>query len=154
MKSSTYRWVIGCLSGVIAILIAFLVLKETGTILVSFPDCLSLTATVSSLILSVVAMFYTFYSGRDTQKISEQIKTSISEIDNKVLRISEEAGANSEVLGEVKQGMAEAVSAIQTISKAIEKFQPDQVTQQEKDEILKDMESTKNSMLMFLDKMK
>ena len=65
MKSSTYKWIIGCLLAVIVILIAYLVVAENDIISVSFSECLSVAATLSSLILSVIAMLYTYYSGRE-----------------------------------------------------------------------------------------
>ncbi len=154
MKSNTYKWIIGCLLGIIGILVAFLITKENKIIDVSFSECLSLAATISSLILSVIAMLYTYYSGRDTMNVYSQIKTSISGIDTQVLRISEKAKSNSEALEQISRAMSESVVAIQTTSKVLETVQQGKITEQEKKAVIESMESTKNSMLMFLNRMK
>jgi hypothetical protein len=84
LKSSTYKWIIGCLLGIIVILITYLILSENDILCISFADALSMASTLSSLILSVIAMFYTYYSGRDAQSIYVQIKNTIKEIDVQV----------------------------------------------------------------------
>lgn len=154
MKTCTYKWIIGCLTGVIVILIAFLISKEVGIITVSFSECLSLAATLSSIILSVVAMFYTFFSGRDTMKISTQIQSAIKEINTKVAQVSEEAKTNSETLVRMKDAMKDVEMAFQATSQALATFQQEQITEQEREIVIKNIQSTKNSMMMFLEKMK
>lgn len=154
MKSSTYKWIIGCLSGVIVILVAVLVTKEIGIIRISFSECLSLSATLSSLILSIVAMLYTYYSGRDSANIYGQIKSSVKEIDTKVLQISEEAKANSEALRKINDAMSDIEKAVLATSQVLDTLQQDQLTEQEKKAAIESIQNTKNSMLMFLNRMK
>lgn len=96
MKSSTYKWIIGCLLGIIVILITYLILSENGIICVSFADAVSMASTLSSLILSVIAMLYTYYSGRDAQNIYVQIQRTIKEINGQVEKVSEDTKKNSE----------------------------------------------------------
>lgn len=147
MKSSTYKWIIGCLIGIIVILTAFLIVKEVGLITVSFSECLSVAATLSSLILSVVALLYTYYSGRDTIAISDQIKNSMKEIDTKVLQISEAAKSNSETL-------ADMTSTIIAVSEVLNTLNQEHITDQEKQVAIENIQHTKSSMLMFLEKMR
>lgn len=136
------------------ILVAFLVTKELGLITVSFSECLSVAATLSSLILSVIAMFYTYSSGQDTLNISNQIKNSVKEIDAKVLKISEEATANSEALANMKDTVLNVEIAILSVSQALDTLQQEQITEQDKEAVIENIKNTKSSMLMFLDKMK
>lgn len=151
MKGSTYKWIIGCLLGVIVVLTSFLVTKEIGIIRISFSECLSVAATLSSLILSVIAMLYTYYSGRDSSNIYSQIENSVNELDAEVLRMSEEAKANSEVLKQICVAMTEMEK---TTSEVLDTLQQGQITEQEKKAAIESIQNTKSSMLMFLERMK
>ena len=153
-SSATYKWIIGCLIGVIIILIAFLVVKEANIITVSFSECLSVTATLSSLILSVIAMFYTYYSGRDTIAISNQIQNTIKEIDRQVQQVSGETKKNSEILTRITEGIQDVESAISMSSRALETIQQKTLSEQEKQSAIENIEKTKNTMIMFLNKMR
>ena len=154
MKSSTYKWIIGCLSGIIIILVAFLVVKEEHIVSVSFSECLSVSATLSSLILSVVAMLYTYYSGRDTITISNQIQNTIKEVDKQVQQISGETKKNSEILTKITDALHYVEGAVNTSSKALATIQQKTLSEQEKQSAIADIEQTKNTMIMFLNKMR
>lgn len=154
MKSSTYKWIIGCLIGVIVILVAFLVVKENNIICVSFSECLSVAATLSSLILSVIAMLYTYYSGRDTQTISNQIQNTIKEIDKQIQQVSGDTKKNSEMLARIREGIHDVEDAISTSSAALSTIQQGTISEQEKQSAIENIEKTKSSMVMFLNKMR
>ena len=154
MKSSTYKWIIGCLIGVIVILIAFLVVKENNIICVSFSECLSVAATLSSLILSVIAMLYTYYSGRETQTISNQIQNTIKEIDKQIQQVSGDTKKNSEMLTRIREGIQDVEDAISTSSAALTTIQQAALSEKEKQSAIENIEKTKNSMVMFLNKMR
>lgn len=154
MKSSTYKWIIGCLIGVIVILVTFLIVKENDIIRVSFSECLSVAGTLSSIILSVVAMFYTYFSGRDTIKISNEIQNTVKEVNKQVEQVSGETKQNTEMLMKVKEGIQCVESAVSTSSEALETIQQKDFSEQEKQVAIHNIERTRNSMQMFLEKMK
>lgn len=153
MKSNTYKWIIGCLLGIIVIMIAYLVLKENEIICVSFSETLSLTATISSLILSVIAMLYTYYAGRDTGNVSVQIQSTIKEVDRQVQKVSEDTRRNSEALAKMTDGVLLISQAINLSSEAVDTFKKKDASEEEKKSAIETIEKSKNSMMMFLEKM-
>lgn len=153
MKNSTYKWIIGCLLGVIVVLITYLVLRENNMISVSFSECLSVASTISSLILSVIAMLYTYYSGRDTGNISAQIQNTIKEVDRQVQKVSEDTRKNSETLAKIIEGTQTILNAVNSSSEAFQTIQEEHVSEQERQNAMETIEKSKNSMLMFLKKM-
>lgn len=155
MKSNTYRWIIGCLIGTIIILIAYLVLQEKDVIKVSFSECLSMAATLSSLILSIIAMLYTYYSSRDINEISNQIQNTIKEVNKQVQQVSEDTRRNSELLIRVREGILDVESALKTSSLALTAIQQETFTTEKgRQSAIENIEKTQNSMIMFLNKMK
>lgn len=153
MKNSTYKWMIGCLLGVIVVLITYLVLRENKMISVSFSECLSLASTISSLILSVIAMLYTYYSGRDTGNISAQIQSTIKEVDRQVQRVSEDTRKNSETLAKIVEGTQTILNVVSSSSEAFQTMQEENASEQERQNAIETIEKSKNSMMMFLKKM-
>ncbi len=153
MKNSTYKWIIGCLLGVIVVLITYLVLRENNMISVSFSECLSVASTISSLILSVIAMLYTYYSGRDTGNISAQIQNTIKEVDRQVQNVSEDTRKNSETLAKIIEGTQTILNAVNSSSEAFQTIQEEHISEQERQNAMETIEKSKNSMLMFLKKM-
>ncbi|EOS36013.1 hypothetical protein AALC16_17730 [Lachnospiraceae bacterium 29-91] len=153
MKNSTYKWIIGCLLGFIVVLITYLVLRENNMISVSFSECLSVASTISSLILSVIAMLYTYYSGRDTGNISAQIQNTIKEVDRQVQNVSEDTRKNSETLAKIIEGTQTILNAVNSSSEAFQTIQEEHISEQERQNAMETIEKSKNSMLMFLKKM-
>ena len=153
MKSNTYKWIIGCLLGIIVIMIAYLVLKENEIICVSFSETLSLTATISSLILSVIAMLYTYYAGRDTGNVSVQIQSTNKEVDRQVQKVSEDTRRNSEALAKMTDGVLLISQAINLSSEAVDTFKKKDASEEDKKSAIETIEKSKNSMMMFLEKM-
>lgn len=153
MKNNTYKWIIGCLIGVIILLVSFLVVKENDVISVSFSECLSVAATLSSLILSIIAMLYTYYSGRDTATVSSQIQKMIDEVNKQTQQVSKETQKNSEMLTKIREGIYHIANGADTYSKALETIQQDTISDQDKQAVIHNIENTRNSMLMFLGKM-
>ncbi|CVH75582.1 hypothetical protein BN3662_01046 [Clostridiales bacterium CHKCI006] len=153
MKSSTYIWIIGCLLGIIVILITYLILTENGVICISFADALSIASTLSSLILSVIAMFYTYYSGRDAQNIYIQIQSAIKEINRQVEKVSDDTKKNSETLVRITDGVQNIISAVASSSEALDTMRKESVSENERREAVEVIEKSKNSMIMFLKKM-
>jgi len=153
LNKSTYKWIIGCLLGIIVILITYLILNENDIICVSFADSLSMASTLSSLILSVIAMLYTYYSGRDTQNIYTQIQSTIKEINGQVEKVSNDTKKNSETLTKITDGIQNIISAITSSSEALDSIQKDNLSENDKKEAVEAIEKSKNSMMMFLKKM-
>jgi predicted PurR-regulated permease PerM len=153
LKNSTYKWIIGCLLGVIIVLITYLVLRENNMISVSFSECLSVASTISSLILSVIAMLYTYYSGRDTGNISAQIQNTIKAVDRQVQNVSEDTRKNSETLAKIIEGTQTILNAVNSSSEAFQTIQEEHISEQERQNAMETIEKSKNSMLMFLKKM-
>lgn len=153
MKNSTYKWIIGCLLALIVILTTYLILKENNVIYISFSDALSLASTISSLILSVIAMLYTYYSGRDTGSIFAQIQNTFKEVDKQVQKVSDDTKKNSETLIKMTEGIQLISQAINVSSEAVDTFKKEDVSEEDKQSAIKTMEQSKNSMMMFLKKM-
>lgn len=153
MKSSTYKWIIGCLIAAIVILVAYLVVNENGIISVSFSECLSVAATLSSLILSVIAMLYTYYSGHETTDISSKIQGTLTEVNNQVAIISNETKKNAETLAKMIDGIQHLQNAIATSSNALKTLEQEKLTEEDKHSAIENIQNTNNSMLMFLNRM-
>lgn len=154
MQNSTYKWIIGCLIGVIIVLVSFLVVKENNIISVSFSECLSVAATLSSLILSVIAMLYTYYSGRDTTAVSNQIQETVKEVNKQMQQMSRDMQKNAETLAKVREGIFRIANGTDTYSRVLETMQQDTLSDQDKKAVIDNIETTQNSMLMFLGKMR
>lgn len=153
MKNSTYHWIIGCLLGVVAILITYLVLRENNIICISFSETLSLAATISSLILSVIAMLYTYYSGRDTNNVFTQIQSITGKVDHQLQQISEDNKKNAETLSNITQGIKLICDAVNSSSKALDTIQKENISDEDKQNVVEIIEKTQDSMMMFLEKM-
>lgn len=154
MKNSTLKWIIGCLVGIIVILITYLIAKEKNVIAISFADGFSIAATVSSLILSVVAIFYTFLSANDSKEVNNKIQNTIDMIDKKVLLLSEEAKKNTQVLEMISETIVTVENAVKISANTIDVIKQENITEEEKKTVISNMENTKNSMMMFLERMK
>lgn len=153
MKSSTYKWIIGCLVGVVVILITYSILSENDILCISFTEALSMASTLSSLILSVIAMLYTYYSGRDAQNIYVQIQSTIKEIDVQVGKVSDDTKKNSETLARITDDVRNIISAITLSSEALDTIQKENISENDRREAAVVIEKSKNSMMMFLKKM-
>ena len=153
-NSTTYKWIVGILTFIIVLQIAFLFVKEKDIIRVSFFDCLSVAATLSSIILSVVAMLYSFWSGRDTEKTYSQIEKSIAAIDAKVIEMSDSATQSTNALKEMQRLILDVTHGVDSISAALDTLQNAQTTEQDKKEAIENLRNRQNAMLMFLEKMK
>lgn len=152
--TTTYKWIVGILSFVIVLLITFGVVKENGIVSVSFAECLSVAATLSSLILSIVAMIYTFWSSRDTEKTYSKIEKSIEEIDTKVQEMSASAEQSTNSLKGMQDSLLEMAKITASISSALDTLQSAQTTEQDKQKAIKNIRDTQSAMMMFLEKMK
>lgn len=146
MKISTYKWIIGCLISVIVILVAYLVVEENGIISVSFSECLSVAATLSSLILSVIAMLYTYYSGRDTANTSGKIQETIANMDKQVEK-------NAEYLTQMIEGIQYLQDAMTTSTNALNTLEQEELTETNKNSAIENIQKTHSSMMMFLNRM-
>lgn len=153
MKSSTYKWIIGCLIALIILLVAYLIVTDNGMISVSFSECLSVAATLSSLILSVIAMLYTYYSGRDTTNTFIKIQETIAKVDNQVEKISDETKKNEEKLTKMMDGIQFVQNAMATNGDALRKLDQEKLTEVDKHSAIENIQNSNNSMLMFLNRM-
>lgn len=99
-------------------------------------------------------MFYTYFSGRDTIKISNEIQNTVKEVNKQVEQVSGETKQNTEMLMKVKEGIQCVESAVSTSSEALETIQQKDFSEQEKQVAIHNIERTRNSMQMFLEKMK
>lgn len=98
-------------------------------------------------------MFYTFISGRDTMVISNQIQSTIKEVNKQVQQVSNETKENTEVLLKVKEGVQYVENAMNTSSEALRTIRQENFSEREKQATIDNIEKTQNSMLMFLKKM-
>lgn len=99
-------------------------------------------------------MLYTYISGRDTMIISEKIQNTIKEINKQVQQVSNETKKNTEVLIKVKEGIQYVESAMNTSSEALKDIRRENISEREKQVVIDNIERTRNSMMMFLNKMK
>lgn len=152
-NNSTYKWIIGCLLGVIVSLITYLILSEKQIICISFSEALSLASTISSLILSVIAMIYTYYSGKNTDNVFTKIQGITTEVDKQIQQVSADTRRNAETLSNITQGIRLINDAVNSSSEALDTIQNEKISAEEKQNAKETIEKTKNSMMMFLDKM-
>lgn len=157
ISRNTYRWIIGCLSAAVIILLTDLLLRENDIILIPFSDSFSLALTFSSLLLSIIAMFYTYYSGRDTEKIQGEIQTTARAVNTQVEKVNEMTQNNANILQKVEKELRDVLGTIDSVYTAAETIKSKDSTEEEKERALKtidstqrDMNSARNSMMMFL----
>lgn len=157
LSRNTYRWIIGCLSAVIIILLVYLILRENDIIKVPFSESFSLASTISSLILSVIAIFYTYYSGKDTEKIQGEIQATVKTVNTQVEKMNELTQDNAGILQKVEEELQNGLGVIDLVYKAVETIRNNDSTEEEKkrafetiDYTQRNMDSTRNSMMMFL----
>ncbi len=157
LSHNTYRWIIGCLSAAVIILLTDLLLRENDIILIPFSDSFSLALTFSSLLLSIIAMFYTYYSGRDTEKIQGEIQTTVRAVNTQVEKVNEMTQNNANILQKVEKELRDVLGTIDSVYTAAETIKSKDSTEEEKERALKtidstqrDMNSARNSMMMFL----
>ena len=157
ISRNTYRWIIGCLSAAVIILLTDLLLRENDIILIPFSDSFSLALTFSSLLLSIIAMFYTYYSGRDTEKIQGEIQTTVRAVNTQVEKVNEMTQNNANILQKVEKELRDVLGTIDSVYTAAETIKSKDSTEEEKERALKtidstqrDMNSARNSMMMFL----
>ena len=111
LSHNTYKWIIGCLSAVIIILLVYLILRENDIIKVSF----SLASTISSLLLSVIAIFYTYYSGKDTEKIQGEIQATVKTVNTQVEKMNELTQDNANILQKVETELQNGLEVIDLV---------------------------------------
>lgn len=157
LSRNTYRWIIGCLSAVIIILLVYLILRENDIIKVPFSESFSLASTISSLLLSVIAIFYTYYSGKDTEKIQGEIQATVKTVNTQVEKMNELTQDNAGILQKVEEELQNGLGVIDLVYKAVETIRNNNSTEEEKkrafetiDYTQRNMDSTRNSMMMFL----
>jgi len=157
LSRNTYRWIIGCLSAVIIILLVYLILRENDIIKVPFSESFSLASTISSLLLSVIAIFYTYYSGKDTEKIQGEIQTTVRAVNTQVEKANEMTQNNANLLQKVEKELRDVLRTIDSVYTAAETIKSKDSTEEEKkrafetiDYTQRNMDSTRNSMMMFL----
>lgn len=157
LSRNTYRWIIGCLSAVIIILLVYLILRENDIIKVPFSESFSLASTISSLLLSVIAIFYTYYSGKDTEKIQGEIQATVKTVNTQVEKMNELTQDNAGILQKVEEELQNGLGVIDLVYKAVETIRNNDSTEEEKkrafetiDYTQRNMDSTRNSMMMFL----
>lgn len=157
LSRNTYRWIIGCLSAVIIILLVYLILRENDIIKVPFSESFSLASTIPSLLLSVIAIFYTYYSGKDTEKIQGEIQATVKTVNTQVEKMNELTQDNAGILQKVEEELQNGLGVIDLVYKAVETIRNNDSTEEEKkrafetiDYTQRNMDSTRNSMMMFL----
>lgn len=150
LTTNTYKWIVGCLIGIIVILIVYLILKENSLINITFADSLSLASTISSLILSVIAMLYTYYSGRDTENNSDKIKGAIADINIEVQKLCSETKRNEQLLNKITENTMIAKNIMNLSQEAINIMKKDNITPEDKKNAIETMEESKNSIQMFM----
>ncbi len=152
-ECTAYKWIIGILTGVVIALISYGVAKESGIIEVSFSECLSIAATLSSLVLSIIAMLYTHASGSDTKVLSSKIQNTVEEINKQVQVVFNDTQKNSEALETMLAAIHDIEVAKTSLSEASDFFQRDDISDQEKQRsVLAGIEKSQNSMMGFLSK--
>lgn len=157
LSHNTYRWIIGCLSAAVIILLVYLILRENDIIKVPFSESFSLASTISSLLLSVIAIFYTYYSGKDTEKIQGEIQATVKTVNTQVEKMNELTQDNAGILQKVEEELQNGLGVIDLVYKAVETIRNNDSTEEEKkrafetiDYTQRNMDSTRNSMMMFL----
>lgn len=146
LKNNTYKWIIGCLTFIIIILLSYLIAEESGIIYISFSEGLSIASTLSSIILSIIAMAYTYFSGRDTLHTYSQIQIMVEDV-------SKETKKNSELLSKVKDGIQDVSNAMDKSNKVLSIIENGGITEHNKQVVIDEMKGSQNSMLMFLNRM-
>lgn len=131
MKEKIYNGVIGFC--VVCAIIGFVVL---GII----KDDISEAATICSIFLSIVALIYTYFSGKEIVEMYNKIQDMLKR--------------NTDLLTKIQEGNCYIKDAISASSKALEIIQQDKLSEKEREDVIKNMQKSNNSMLMFLNKMK
>lgn len=86
--------------------------------------------------------------------ISNEIKSTVKEVNKQVQQVSEETKQNTDVLVKLKEGVQYIENAMNTSSAALKTIQQESFSEHEKQIAIDNIEKTRNSMLMFLNKMK
>ena len=153
MKSSTYKWIIGILSFVIVLLFVFFVLSEEDIVLFSFTDAVSLTATVSSILLSVIAMFYTYWAGRDAQSTYSKTQEAIGQIEKQVEKVAFDQKKNFECLSEIVAATNSATKAISTVQNSLNSLSKKENANEEEQEAMEKIQKARNQLEYYLNMM-
>lgn len=102
-------------------------------------------------------MFYTYYSGRDTEKIQGEIQTTVRAVNTQVEKVNEMTQNNANILQKVEKELRDVLGTIDSVYTAAETIKSKDSTEEEKERALKtidstqrDMNSARNSMMMFL----
>jgi uncharacterized membrane-anchored protein YhcB (DUF1043 family) len=101
----------------------------------------------------VIAMLYTYYSGRDTTNTFNKIQETITKVDDQVERISNETKKNAEVLIKMMDGIQDVHNAIATSANALHTLDKEELTEADKNSVIENIQNTNSSMLMFLNRM-
>lgn len=154
MKDNNLKWVIGCLIGVIVILMTMLIAKELNTVTITFADGFSIASTLSSIILSVLAIYYTFASAREGRETNNQMQNALTQINLKATELAELTKYNTEMLKTIQSARTDVEAAIELSSKTLDIVnKQDAITEAEKEDVIQNIEKAKSSMSMFLNRM-
>lgn len=154
MKDNTLKWIIGCLTGVIVILMTLLIVKELNIVTITFADGISVASTLSSIILSVLAIYYTFSSAREGRETNNQIQSTLTQINLKATELAELTKYNTEMLKTIQSARKDVEAAIELSSKTLDIINKQgNMTEAEKESVIQNIEKTKSSMSMFLNRM-
>ena len=147
--SNNVKWIIGALITFNILLITYLILKELNIIEFNFADCFSVASNVVSIVLSIVAILYTFYVNRDTSQNNHSIQTIINTIDKQVSEINNITKYNAEILNNLSETRKQA----KKINDNILKLKNHEFNENDRDQVINTIDDASKSMLSFLDLM-
>lgn len=108
-----------------------------------FLDALSIGSTITSIILSVVAIFYTIIAGHESKETSDRAQQLLEQMNNNLSTLS----SNSEKYERVLQDMK---AKLEECGRAIELMKNTTTQDKNQEEAVQNLQTTVESMKMFL----
>lgn len=136
---------------IIIFLIAFLIAEELDKISISFSDWISIASTIISIILSVVAIFYTIISGSESKALNDSTQRMIGDLEHKIEDLTRDIEKDSSMLVEIALSMRSVEEAAKQAHEARETIEKsDGINEIEKKKAIEKIKKAESTMGMFI----
>mgnify|MGYP003419600431 CR=1 FL=1 len=111
-QSNNKNWIIAILIVICCLLVSVIFVKIEDAVLLNF---LSGFSTLLSIVLSVLAIFYTFITGMESQRVNSNIDKEISNIKGLIDRLDSDIKHNKEIQNQTLALSEQVEKTIDTI---------------------------------------
>lgn len=132
-------WGIGVLITIVCGLIAALICDFEDSTILNFASSFS---TLLSIVLSIIAIFYTFLAGIESQRINEKTENGIQHINNKIEILSEKMQTTYSLISDLDDHISLTINSIESMKSPV-KTENDTIIDNQQKELVDNLKGLK-----------